>query len=128
MAMPLPHSLGPSTAKEAWKQYRTQDNQPGDTDPRLDFVQWSNGPEKVEVYLTPSGFLARQSQPEQLKVTQASLPRWLGKIEVDVICRTVQGAYTGFLGGVDIQPTPESQAIARQRFYEWQKPLQKPDG
>ena len=128
MAMPLPHSLSPATAREALKLYKAQDNQPGDADPRTDFVQWSNGPQKVEVYLSTRGFLARQSEPDQVRVTQCSAPRWLGEAQVDMICRTTQGAYSGFLGGVDITPAPDSQDAARKAFYEWQKPLQKPDG
>ncbi|MBT9585335.1 hypothetical protein IV102_18465 [bacterium] len=128
MAMPLPHSLSPSTAKDAWKQYKTQDNRAGDADARPDFVQWSNGEQKVEVYLTPNGFLARQSEPTQVQVTQCSIPRWLGQSEVQTICRTAQGAYSGFLGGLPIIDTPDSQDSARKGFYEWQKPLQKPDG
>jgi len=127
MALPLPHSLGPATARQAYQEYKSLDNRPGDADPRPDSVQWSNGPQKVEVLLTPRGFLARQSQPEHVQVTQCVLPRWLGEAQVQTICRSTQGAYTGFLGGLPITPEPESQEAARQVFYQWQKPLYKAD-
>ena len=126
MEISFPNRQTQATAKDAYKYYKSLDNQSQDADPRADFVEFSQDGQKVEVYLTPSGFLARQSEDERLTVTQASVPRWVGKSQVEFVCRTTQGAYSGFLGGLDLSPSPEDQERARKVFYQWQKPLQKP--
>ena len=124
----LPNTVTPATAKDVWKQYQARDNQPGDEDPRADVLHWSEGAQKVEVQLNHQGFLARQTEAAQISVTRLSLPRWMSESQVETICRTVQGAYSGFLGGVPITAAADSQDVARKAFYEWQKPLQKPGG
>ena len=126
MEISLPSRLTQATAKDAYNHYKSLDNRPQDADARADFVEFSQHGQKVEVSLTPSGFLARQTEAEQITVTQASVPRWVGKSQVDFVCRTTQGAYSGFLGGVDLSPSPDDQERARKVFYQWQKPLQKP--
>ena len=126
MEISLPHRQTPATVGDAYKRYKSLDNQPQDGDLRPDFVEFSQAGHKVEIALTPSGFLARQTEAEQVTVTQATVPRWLGKSQVEFVCRTTQGAYSGFLGGVDLSPSPEDQERARKVFYQWQKPLQKP--
>ena len=128
MQISLPHTVTPATAKDIWQQYKARDNKAEDDDPRTDAVQWSEGSQKVEVQLSRHGFLARQTEATQIRVTQVSLPRWLGESQVETICRTAQGAYSGFLGGVPITPEADSQDFARKAFYQWQKPLQKPGG
>jgi len=126
MEISLPNRQTQTTAKDAFRLYKSLDNQPHDADSRRDFVEFSQAGQKVEVYLTPAGFLARQTEAEEITVTQASVPRWVGKSQVEFVCRTAQGAYSGFLGGVDLSPSPEDQERARKVFYQWQKPLQKP--
>lgn len=125
MEITLPSRQTPASAKEAYKLYKSLDNQIQDSDPRQDFVTFTQGEQKVEVALTPAGFLARQTEANQVTVTNAQIPRWVGKAQVDTICRTAQGAYSGFLGGVEIAPDPAGQDRARQVFFEWQRPLQK---
>lgn len=128
MEIILPSRQTPATAKDAQKLYKSLDNKIQDADPRPDFVTFTQGEQKVEVALTPAGFLARQTEANQITVTNAQIPRWVGKAQVDTICRTAQGAYTGFLGGVEIAPDSAGQDKARQVFYEWQRPLQKKQG
>lgn len=128
MAMPLPHSLSPATCKDAFKRYKASDNKPGDADGRPDFVLWSNGEQKIQVALNAHGFLARQMESGQVRVTTCRLPRFFGEGTVETICRTAQGAYSGFLGGVEIAPDLDSQERARKSYYEWQKPLNTGEG
>lgn len=126
MEISLPGRLNAATAKDAYKHYKGLDNGAQDRDPRDHFVEFTQDGQNVEVALTPAGFLARQTHAEQVTVTRADVPRWIGKTVVDVISRTTQGAYSGFLGGVDITPDTDGQERARQVYYQWQKPLQKP--
>jgi hypothetical protein len=125
------HALDSSAARSLLQRFRALDNTPADQDTRPDFVEWSDSAAKQEVALQPAGFVHRHTDANShlVAVTQAHFPRWYevgATVSVDTVCRSAQGAYSGWLGGVEIGP--ESQDAARKCFYAWQKPLLKPGG
>jgi hypothetical protein len=118
-----------SGARQASDYFRSLDQQAGDLDPRPDFVDLRQGSERLELACLKDGLLARQSTAEGVQLVRLQLPRWYqlaADASVQVVSRSVQGAYTGQLAGVPIAADDLAQDQARKLFYDWQRPLQKP--